>query len=209
MFFVLIHDYTLCFTGSPCFNFSSYNYISIRPYYIVIHLTMFGPISVGWHQSNPCWWCVLHFCLAISMDDIKFSWPIKITVMWCVNINTSQQFWQPNQITIQYYTTTWHLVMRPTEELHLWHLSVKAYRRAPPDIWPLTPTKELHPISGSWHLQKSYTQYLAFDTSNIWFSRLTLEFHPIHLVLKAYRRAPSQTSGSQALWYDSHKMHQT
>ncbi len=35
MFFVLIHDYTLCFTGSPCCNFSYYNYISI---YIVIHL---------------------------------------------------------------------------------------------------------------------------------------------------------------------------
>ncbi len=38
MFFVLIHDYTLCFTGSPCCNFSYYNFISIWPYYIVIHL---------------------------------------------------------------------------------------------------------------------------------------------------------------------------
>ncbi len=28
MFFVLIDDYTLCFTGSPCCNFSYYNYIS-------------------------------------------------------------------------------------------------------------------------------------------------------------------------------------
>ncbi len=27
--FVLIHDYTLYFTGSPCCNFSQYNYISI------------------------------------------------------------------------------------------------------------------------------------------------------------------------------------
>ncbi len=26
MFFVLIHDYTLCFTGSPCCNFGYYNY---------------------------------------------------------------------------------------------------------------------------------------------------------------------------------------
>ncbi len=25
----LIHDYTLCFTGSPCCRFSYYNYISI------------------------------------------------------------------------------------------------------------------------------------------------------------------------------------
>ncbi len=39
MFFVLIHDITLCFTGSPCCKFSYYNYISILPYYIVIHLT--------------------------------------------------------------------------------------------------------------------------------------------------------------------------
>ncbi len=44
MFFVLIHDYTPCFTGSPyckfsyC-KFSYYNYISIWPYYIVIHFT--------------------------------------------------------------------------------------------------------------------------------------------------------------------------
>ncbi len=38
MFFVLIHDYTLWFTGSPYCNFSYYNYISIWPYYIVIHL---------------------------------------------------------------------------------------------------------------------------------------------------------------------------
>ncbi len=37
--FFLIHDYTLCFTGSPCCNFSYYNYISIWPYYIVIHFT--------------------------------------------------------------------------------------------------------------------------------------------------------------------------
>ncbi len=38
MCFVLIQDYTLCFTGSPCCKFSYYNYISIWPYYIVIHV---------------------------------------------------------------------------------------------------------------------------------------------------------------------------
>ncbi len=37
MFFVLIHDYTLYFIGSPCCNFSYHNYISLWPYYIVIH----------------------------------------------------------------------------------------------------------------------------------------------------------------------------
>ncbi len=36
----LIHDYTLCFTGSPCRKFSYYNYFSICPYYIVIHSTI-------------------------------------------------------------------------------------------------------------------------------------------------------------------------
>ncbi len=29
MFFDLIHDYTVCFTGSPCCKYSYYNYISI------------------------------------------------------------------------------------------------------------------------------------------------------------------------------------
>ncbi len=51
MFFVLIYDYTLCLTSSPCCNFSYYscnfsyyNYISIRPYYIVINFSM---VTVG------------------------------------------------------------------------------------------------------------------------------------------------------------------
>ncbi len=51
MFFVLIHDYTLCFTGSPYWifsycKFSYYNYISIWPYYIVIHVTYLEPICL-------------------------------------------------------------------------------------------------------------------------------------------------------------------
>ncbi len=51
MFFVLIHDYTMCFTGSPyCIfshcKFSYYNYNSIWPYYIVIHYP-----SCGMHFS--------------------------------------------------------------------------------------------------------------------------------------------------------------
>ncbi len=29
VFCILLHDYTLCFTGSPCYNVSYYNYISI------------------------------------------------------------------------------------------------------------------------------------------------------------------------------------
>ncbi len=34
-----MHDYTLYFTGSPCYNVSYYNYISMWLYYIVIRLS--------------------------------------------------------------------------------------------------------------------------------------------------------------------------
>ncbi len=41
MFFcILVHDYNLCFTGSPCSNVCCYNYNSILPHYIVIHSTV-------------------------------------------------------------------------------------------------------------------------------------------------------------------------
>ncbi len=36
VFCILVHDYTLCFIGSPCCSVSYYNYISVSPYYIVI-----------------------------------------------------------------------------------------------------------------------------------------------------------------------------
>ncbi len=56
MFFVLIHDYTLCFTGSPCCNFSHYNYIYIWPYYIVIHMTqVWTDNSHTPMQKNTIW----------------------------------------------------------------------------------------------------------------------------------------------------------
>ncbi len=64
MLFVLIHDYTLCFTGSPCCNFSYYNYISMWPYYIVIHLTY----TI---QTICSCWCSAYW-LAL------FSWPHSI-----------------------------------------------------------------------------------------------------------------------------------
>ncbi len=38
LFRILLHDYTLYFTGSPCRNVRYYNYNSIWPYYIDIHL---------------------------------------------------------------------------------------------------------------------------------------------------------------------------
>ncbi len=35
-FYMLLHDYNLCFNGSPCYNVSYYNFNSGWPYYIVI-----------------------------------------------------------------------------------------------------------------------------------------------------------------------------
>ncbi len=61
-FLFLIHDYTLCFTGSPyCIfsycKFSYYDYISIWPYYIVIHsstnVSKYKLVNViSWFRSN-------------------------------------------------------------------------------------------------------------------------------------------------------------
>ncbi len=68
MFFVLIHYYTLYFTGSPCYNLSHYNYISIWPYYIVIHLieTRIGAglkcLSISWPLAwQSTWRLKLHW----------------------------------------------------------------------------------------------------------------------------------------------------
>ncbi len=40
-FLILVHDYSLCLIRSPCCSVSYYNYISIWPYYICIHLMFF------------------------------------------------------------------------------------------------------------------------------------------------------------------------
>ncbi len=34
---IFLKDFSTCFTGSPCYNVSYYNHISLWPYYIVIH----------------------------------------------------------------------------------------------------------------------------------------------------------------------------
>ncbi len=41
-FCILVHDYSLSFIGSTCYSVSYYNYISIWPYYIVIHFIIVG-----------------------------------------------------------------------------------------------------------------------------------------------------------------------
>ncbi len=48
-FCILIHDYTLCFVGSPCCSLSYYNYISVWPYYIVSQ----SPLNV-WYICDFC-----------------------------------------------------------------------------------------------------------------------------------------------------------
>ncbi len=45
--FVVIHDYTLRFTVSTCCTSSYYNYISIWPYYVVIHFTWLAVIFIA------------------------------------------------------------------------------------------------------------------------------------------------------------------
>ncbi len=51
VFCILVHDYTLCFIGSPCCSVSYYNYNSIWHYEIVIHIPQvinsFTNIRVG------------------------------------------------------------------------------------------------------------------------------------------------------------------
>ncbi len=74
MFFVLIHDYTLCFTGPPyCIfsycKFSYYNNISIWPYYIVIHL-----------KSDVC----LKWCGLLGEMNCKIMPQIHTQKLWSI-----------------------------------------------------------------------------------------------------------------------------
>ncbi len=62
MFFVLIHDYTLCFTGFPCCNFGYYNYICIWPYYIVIHFIRHYKVAVVISWGLYIKWTVNYGC---------------------------------------------------------------------------------------------------------------------------------------------------
>ncbi len=56
MFSVLIHDYTLCFTDSLCCYFGYHNYISIWPYYIIIHFQNDEEVQKdGPSEQSPAW----------------------------------------------------------------------------------------------------------------------------------------------------------
>ncbi len=61
VFFIMVHHYSLCFTGSTCWSVSYYNCIYIWSYYIVIHFTslvmlkgliLYHPKGVTYHPRS-------------------------------------------------------------------------------------------------------------------------------------------------------------
>ncbi len=61
MFFVLIHDYTPCFTGYPCCNFIYYNYISLWLYYIFIHSISMGEMNNNVVHLTDIWYATWRY----------------------------------------------------------------------------------------------------------------------------------------------------
>ncbi len=55
--YILVHDYTQYFVGSPCCSVSYYNYIFVWPYYVVIRSMGYTPVLHVW---NMCIIGVLH-----------------------------------------------------------------------------------------------------------------------------------------------------
>ncbi len=72
---ILVHDYTLCFIGSPCCSVSYY-YISIWPYYIVIHSSFCLNVMPNAWDLKAVKWCniwnwQLHFYIKILLLWLK------------------------------------------------------------------------------------------------------------------------------------------
>ncbi len=109
MFFVLIHDYTLCFTGSHyckfsyC-KFSYYNYISIWPYYIVNHLS----VSCG----------LLSFTASSEQAQEPYMRKHINFILYNVLFCTNQKIWLPLIFSLLHYlqasshVVCHHLVVR-------------------------------------------------------------------------------------------------
>ncbi len=73
----IVHDYTLCFTGSPCCSVSYYTYISVWPYYIVIHLT-----PMAWGTG-----LLRHYLYPIIVCNyIAYPSTLLTCFMWYLNI---------------------------------------------------------------------------------------------------------------------------
>ncbi len=71
MLCILIHFYTLCFTGSPCYNVSYSNYLSIWLYCIVIHTLYVHNIS--YMETHD-----------LLLYEVSTVWDNKIILKWCI-----------------------------------------------------------------------------------------------------------------------------
>ncbi len=81
MFFVLIHDYTPCFSGSPCCNFSYYNYMTLPYSYSIAYiLCLVWPSNIHIPiPAKPLYNCdiiAVHFnhfpCIEISDKLLRY-----------------------------------------------------------------------------------------------------------------------------------------
>ncbi len=66
-YFILVHDYTLCFSGSPCYNVSYYNYISISPWQLCYDHSCFTNFEL---VSN------------IPLTNCTVSWSFMAHTLW-------------------------------------------------------------------------------------------------------------------------------
>ncbi len=107
MFLVLIHDYTLCFTDFPCRNFSYmyYNYISIWPYYIGIHIThicwfllifqflRYWSLALRHQASELCpRWCVVSWGPHISPQKTLYVMLTHLYVTKLRNLSNKKRY---------------------------------------------------------------------------------------------------------------------
>ncbi len=106
LFCILVHDYTLCFFGSPCCSVSYCNYIFIWLYYIVIHFMFFlqpdkwifrfqaiSPKFVTFYQFTFNYMDLLIFSLSIrswwaSMNIDLHKTHLPLHRPWCYSLHS-------------------------------------------------------------------------------------------------------------------------
>ncbi len=88
-FCILVHDYTLWFIGSPCYNVSYYNYNSIWPYYIVIYYIKRNEVSIILKQTVIALSVIFH----IKKDQLHFI--LKGTVDCHTKRNSWLSYYKP------------------------------------------------------------------------------------------------------------------
>ncbi len=91
VFCILVHDYTLCFIGSPCCSVSYYSYISVWPYYIVIHLL------TGYHTAAYVWPAVCGACGEVCSLSHLLLWE----TVWGRHDDVwrEDQQWEPHEMS--------------------------------------------------------------------------------------------------------------